>query len=170
MEPINGHIDAHEVIYEQSRIWTLKDNPNGIASHGPRVAVLGYLGTRYQVRPNPNGVAALATRMMNNQIWRRSVTASVGRNPLGVATNDRLMLARHYQPLKQQHAPSTSREVSSETRFARSAPHARASHAASDLLAGAPTRWPFPSSKQQEQSGSKHPKARQQKLKRGCAS
>ena len=35
--------------------------------------------------PNPNGVAALRPRMMNNEMSRLCVAANAGRNPVGVA-------------------------------------------------------------------------------------
>jgi hypothetical protein len=39
--------------------------------------------------PNPNGVAPLVPRMMNNERGRLWVTDTVGRNPFRVAANDR---------------------------------------------------------------------------------
>src|SRR5438477_11467336 len=52
----------------------------------PRVAVLGYPGTRIVIGPNPNGVAA-------SDAYRRNValmyTATGRRNPFRVAINDR---------------------------------------------------------------------------------
>jgi hypothetical protein len=68
-------------------------NPNGIASHSPRLSYSATLGRRVAMGSNPNGVAPLAGRMVSSETWRRSVTASVVRNPVGVAANDRLRVS-----------------------------------------------------------------------------
>ncbi len=54
----------------------LEANPNGIASHSPRLPYSATLGRRIAMGSNPNGVAPLAGRMINSETWRRSVTAS----------------------------------------------------------------------------------------------
>ena len=65
-EPINAVVESS---------FGIEGNPNGIASQSPRLTYSATLGHRIAFGPNPNGVVAFAPRMMNNQPWRRRVTA-----------------------------------------------------------------------------------------------
>lgn len=55
----------------RSGVWTFRGNPNGIASHSPRVAVLGYLGLLDCDWSQPQTGLRPAIRMMNNRACPR---------------------------------------------------------------------------------------------------
>ncbi|SRR6266404_848610 len=76
-------------------VLRIEDNPSGIASQSPGLLYsatwdIGSGGHSIASGPNPNGVVPLAPRMMNNQTWRRRVTANVRPQPLQGCRNSRL--------------------------------------------------------------------------------
>jgi hypothetical protein len=76
----------------------LKINPNGIASLSPRLPYSATLGRGIALGPNPEGVAALALRIVSNETRRGCVSATIGHNFFRVGTNYRLGLAAAPSP------------------------------------------------------------------------
>jgi len=95
----------------KSGAWTFSGNPNGIASHSPRLPYSATLGRRIAMGPNPKGVAPLAPRTMNNETRRRCVPATVGRNPFRVVTDDRLDLGAAPSPRVAEYSNPGLRDV-----------------------------------------------------------
>jgi hypothetical protein len=85
--------------YMVARSLEIYGNPNGIAAYSPGLLYSATLGRLHAIGPNPNGVASLAAGVMNNETWRRCVTApEARRNPFGVATNEQLAVCAAPSP------------------------------------------------------------------------
>jgi hypothetical protein len=76
----------------------IEGNPNGIAPQSPRLTYSATLGHQIAIGPNPNGVVAFAPRMLNNQPWRRRVTATVRPQPLQGCRTSGGTTARYRHP------------------------------------------------------------------------
>jgi hypothetical protein len=82
----------------RERLGHLTPIPNGIVACSPGLPYSATLGRRIAWGPNPEGVAPLVVRMMNNEMRRRCVTATLRRNPFRVGANERLVLGAPPSP------------------------------------------------------------------------
>ena len=60
-------VTSEQDVTARASAQALMTNPNGIASHSPRLPYSATLGKLFATGPNPKEVEALAPRMLNRQ-------------------------------------------------------------------------------------------------------